>query len=79
MATKCGRKYVILYTVNQYMTGGTAMPVVVSPAEKQEITKIICPYCSEKVRFVGLLKDSKIDGLTFKCKRCGKFWKVKTE
>ncbi len=55
------------------------MPITITPTEKQEITKIVCPDCKEKVRQVGLLKESKIQGLTFKCKRCGKLWTVKSE
>ena len=55
------------------------MPITITPTEKQEITKIVCPDCKEKVRQVGLLKESKIIGLTFKCKRCGKLWTVKSE
>ncbi|MBQ7363752.1 MAG: hypothetical protein IJW48_04810 [Clostridia bacterium] len=44
-----------------------------------EVTKIVCPECKEPLHRVGLLKNSKIDGLSFKCKRCGGMWKVKTE
>lgn len=55
------------------------MPLTITPTEIQEITRIACPDCKEKVRAVGLLRDSKIDGLTFKCKRCGNLWKVKSE
>lgn len=50
-----------------------------TPAEAAEVTKISCPKCNEKVPRVGLLKGSKVEGLTFKCKRCGSFWEVKTE
>lgn len=55
------------------------MPMTITPAEKAEVTKIVCPECSERVKSVGLLKSSRIDGLTFRCKRCGKLWIVKTE
>ena len=55
------------------------MPITITRAQKNEITKIVCPDCNEKVRFVGLLKESKIEGLTFKCKRCGELWAVKSE
>ncbi len=55
------------------------MPIIITPQEKNEVTKIVCPGCNERVRLVGLLKESKISGLTFKCKRCGKLWNVKTE
>lgn len=55
------------------------MPIIITPTERQEITKIVCPDCKEKVKGVGLLKDSKIDGLTFKCNRCKKLWSIKSE
>jgi uncharacterized Zn finger protein len=55
------------------------MPITITPTDKQEITRIVCPDCKEKVKFVGLLKESKIDGLAVKCKRCGRLWKVKSE
>lgn len=55
------------------------MPLTIIPSEKQEITKIVCPACKEKVRYVGLAKESKISGLLFKCKRCGSQWTVKSE
>ncbi len=55
------------------------MPISITPAEKAEITKIVCPHCNERVNGVGLLRDSRIEGLTFRCKRCGEFWHVKTE
>ena len=55
------------------------MAIVMKPTEKQEITRLHCPACAEKVRGIGLLKGSHIEGLTFKCKRCGKFFSVKTE
>ena len=55
------------------------MPLTIIPAEKQEITKIVCPSCKEKVRYVGLAKESKVDGLLFACPRCGSRWKLKSE
>ncbi len=45
----------------------------------QQITKIVCPKCNEKVPRVGLLKESRIEGLTFRCKKCGLLWELKTE
>ena len=42
------------------------------------VTKLVCPHCGEKVRSVLLTKDSRIEGLSFKCKRCGSCWAVKT-
>lgn len=55
------------------------MSLKIIPAEKQEITRIVCPACKEKIRGVGLLKESRIDGLTFKCNRCRNLWSVKSE
>ena len=46
------------------------------PAEGANITKIICPYCNERVRGVGIKKESHIVGLTFKCRRCSRLWEV---
>lgn len=59
------------------------MSVLIMPGErktvKSEITKITCPECGEKLRGVGLEKDSRVDGLVFRCKRCGAYWAVKTQ
>ena len=51
----------------------------ITPTVQSEITKIVCPNCNEKVPRVGLQKDSKVQGLTFRCKKCGRLWTVKTE
>lgn len=40
-------------------------------AEKNELTRLICPQCGEKVRGVVLLKESRVEGLLFQCRRCG--------
>lgn len=48
----------------------------IRPAKESEITKIVCPDCRERLPRIGLLKDSNIKGLTFKCGRCGKLWEV---
>lgn len=55
------------------------MSMLVVPAKKEEVTKIICPDCGEKVKGVGLLKGSHIDGLVFRCKKCGAYKEVKSE
>ena len=54
------------------------MPIQIVSTSKQEVTKIACPNCGERVKQIGLRKDSVIDGLSFKCKKCGLFWEVKT-
>lgn len=53
--------------------------LTITPAHGSAITKIICPECNEKIPRIGLLPGSKIQGLTFKCKRCGALWEVKSE
>lgn len=51
------------------------------PTEASEVTRLTCPKCGEKVPRVGIKKGSHIEGLTFKCKRCGELCEViaKTE
>lgn len=51
----------------------------ISPTTESEITKIVCPKCREKLARVGIEKGSRIEGLTFRCRRCGNLWSVKTE
>lgn len=51
----------------------------ITPTDTTEVTKISCPKCNDKLPRVGLQKGSKIEGLSFKCKKCGSIWSVKTE
>lgn len=51
----------------------------ITPTVESEITKIVCPHCNTKVPRIGLKKGSKIKGLTFKCRTCGKLFEVTTE
>ncbi len=60
------------------MQGGMQM-LNITKAKESEVTKLVCPHCHEKVPRVGIKKDSKIEGLTFKCRKCGFLWEVKTE
>ena len=53
--------------------------LTIIPAEACEVTRLKCPECKEKLPLVGIKKDSQIDGLSFKCKRCGKLWETKTK
>lgn len=53
--------------------------IQIVPTTQAEVTKIVCPTCKEKVQRVAIKKDSKIDGLTFKCRRCSSLWEIKTE
>lgn len=55
------------------------MSIIITPTDSYDVTKLVCPQCGERVKGVALRKDSKIEGLTFKCKRCGRFFSVKTE
>ena len=54
------------------------MPIIIKPAERASITRLICPECGEKLRGVGLSKESQITGLSFQCHRCDKIWGVET-
>jgi transposase-like protein len=54
------------------------MAVQIIPTDKTEVTKLVCPACGERVKQVGLHKGSIISGLSFKCKKCGMYWEVKT-
>lgn len=53
--------------------------LIIKPSPQCEVTRIPCPYCGERLPRVGLQKDSKVKGLTFKCRKCGKLWGVETE
>ena len=59
------------------------MSILITPIEKKteknEITKIICSKCGEKLKGVGLEKESRVEGLVFRCKKCGAYMGVKTE
>lgn len=51
----------------------------ITPTVESDVTKIVCPHCHEKVPRIGIPKGSKISCLTFKCRKCGNLWEVKTE
>lgn len=53
--------------------------ICIKPTDTAEITKLVCPHCNEKLPRIGLRKGSKIEGLTFRCRRCGLLWEVTTE
>lgn len=56
------------------------MPISIIPSEKKtEIKKIICPDCGEKLKGIGLLPDSRVEGLVFRCKKCGAYKAVQTK
>lgn len=53
--------------------------LMIDPIDPAEVTKINCPACGERLPRVGLLKGSHVNGVTFKCKRCGRIWEIKAE
>lgn len=55
------------------------MAIKITETDRSDVVRIACPDCGEKVRGVGLLRNSTIHGLTFKCKRCGKLWAIESE
>lgn len=55
------------------------MAITITKTDRKDITKLICPDCGKRVGGIGLLKDSRVDGLTFHCNRCSNVWAVKTE
>ena len=52
--------------------------IVIETIEKP-VKRITCPSCHEKIKGVGLIPGSHINGLTFKCRRCGKLWEIKED
>lgn len=55
------------------------MPIIIKRTDRKDFTKIVCPDCGDRIKGVGLLKDSRVDGLTCKCFKCGGTWVIKTE
>ena len=53
--------------------------ISVLPACEQDVTRIVCPVCREKVKGVGLTKGSEVKGLTFRCRRCHRLWELVTD
>ena len=53
--------------------------LMIDPVDPTEVTKINCPACGERLPRVGLQKDSRVSGMTFKCKRCGRIWAITAE
>ena len=54
------------------------MPIVIKPTDTKEFTKLKCPRCGHRVKGVGLLKESRINGLTFICTECKNTWEITT-
>lgn len=55
------------------------MGIVIKKTDRRDITKIVCPDCGTRVKGVGLLKGSRIDGLSIACHRCSAVWVITTE
>ena len=55
------------------------MALKIKETDSSDVTRLSCPNCGEKVKYVGLLRSSAILGLTFRCKKCGKLWAVETD
>jgi uncharacterized Zn finger protein len=49
------------------------------PTEASAVKRIACPQCGEKLPRVGLKRDSHIEGLTFRCGKCGTMLEVKSK
>ena len=49
------------------------------PTEASAVKRIACPQCGEKLPRVGLKRDSHIEGLTFRCGKCGTMNEVKSK
>ena len=59
--------------------GGVHMLRMIPTTSVKGVTRIICPACGERAKRIGLLPGSRVEGLTFRCKRCGRFWEVISE
>jgi predicted RNA-binding Zn-ribbon protein involved in translation (DUF1610 family) len=53
--------------------------ITLKKTDRKDIVKIKCPDCGERLSNVALFRESKIEGLTFKCKKCATAWEIKTE
>jgi transcription initiation factor IIE alpha subunit len=50
----------------------------IKPAEACKVTRLRCYACRERLPRVGLKENSRIEGLTFTCAKCGKVNEVDT-
>lgn len=55
------------------------MPIVLKRTDRKDFTKIVCPDCGQRAKGIGLLKESKVDGLTIECHKCKSTWEIKSE
>ncbi len=53
--------------------------IEIIPTEDSAVKRIACPQCVEKLPRVGLKRDSHIEGLTFRCGKCGTMHEVKSK
>ena len=55
------------------------MPIIVKPSAPKELTRISCYACGNKIKGVGLEKDSVVHGLNLRCTSCGKFNEISAD
>lgn len=51
----------------------------ITPTEASAVKRLQCATCGEKLPRVGLKKDSHVEGLTFRCGKCGTVNDVKSK
>lgn len=44
-----------------------------------DMKKLSCPHCHDVLPRVRLSRESRIQGLTFRCRKCGRYWAVTSE
>lgn len=54
------------------------MIVVNEIPQDTEVIKPFCPYCKKPLTNIGLKKGSTANGITTKCKRCGRLFEITT-
>ena len=53
------------------------MEITFTPSERDVNLKgLFCPDCGERVRSIGISKDTRIEKLEVRCKRCRSYKKV---
>ena len=54
------------------------MSFTIKQTASAKVRRIICPKCGERVPRLGLLENSEVKGLTFKCNKCKDLWEVES-
>ena len=52
--------------------------ISIEECEETKVTRVKCPLCGERVPHIGLMGDSSVRGLTFRCTKCKRYFAVKT-